>query len=237
MSPVLTPHFTLRLINPRKAYWMRILSAVLTLSSSLLAIGVARLLMPLKLAVLEGIVIAGFIVPLGLIWLVYQRLTTDLCQVAVAADRLVVLKPRTQQALTVRYDEIMTYKYDVINRNLSLFLRLRDGHYAELKTDPIYQQTEDFYEMVRAFEVATGQAAPTPGTGATAHPAYAISREKTFFEKQLATYVLLVLVAGVGWFAWILISRDRPLVYLLYFVSVLGLYVYRWYQARFRRAE
>ncbi|WP_223650182.1 hypothetical protein [Hymenobacter psoromatis] len=228
-SKLAAPQFIIRLINPRKAYWGRIVGGALTAISFLI---VLRAMAPYVTR--AGAVIgfaAGILAPLILIWMVFQRLTTDLCFVKIAADRLTVFRPKTRQELTVFYDEILTYKDYFFDGNRCLRLRLRDGHYTELKTDITYRQTSEFHAMARAFEAAIGELIRPASLGPT-HPAYSISREKTFFENSLAIYLLPVIVGAVSWVSWILHSSDRPLIYWLPLLSMLGFYCYSLYQAR-----
>ena len=221
------PQFIIRLINPRKAYWVRIVGGALTVISFLI---VVKAMVPYVTR--TGAVIgfaAGIPGPLVLIWMVFQRLTTDLCFVKIAADRLTVFRPKTRQELTVFYDEILTYKDCFFNGNRGL--RLRDGHYTELKTDLTYRQTSEFFAMAQAFEAAISELSQPASLGPT-HLAYSISREKTFFENSLAIYLLPIIVGAVSWFGWILHSNDRPLIYWLPLLSVPGFYCYSLCQAR-----
>ena len=229
--------FTLRLIDGRKAYWARpglfaigaLLFLLVLATLSKFGLRVSRV----EFAVLIGVplLVGTLVVPI-----LYKKLTTDLCLIAILADRLVIYKPKLQQELIVFYGEILTYKYGSPNGNVSLRLRLNDGHYVELKTDYAYDHTAGFRAMVQAFEVATGIIPPAHSTG-VAHPAFSIGREKTFFEKPLSTLLLVALVAGFVWLGWSLVSQDRPLTYLLAYVSLLGLYGYSWYQGHSPQAN
>ena len=140
-----------------------------------------------------------------------------------------------QQTEDIPYGSIRSYRYEAFNDGHSLRIKLLTGKTRSFNSGGRFITNEEavvFVEMVRAFESAVSAYQQQQGSSAS------ILREKTFFEKPIATVFLvicsLLIVATI-----VLMVVKRKFV-AGSFISFLGLFIpfaRGWYNVRRKKQE
>lgn len=139
---------------------------------------------------------AGIIV--GMI--MYIRAITVPSLVRVAATQLTVRDLRRDQlVLRIDYADIAAYRHQTFNSMEELRLTRHNGEQNFLKSASNLDLKGVFASMVREFE---RQLAQVPAATATTAAPRVVTREKGFWEKPVATALLLVATVGVLLLLW-----------------------------------
>ena len=151
--------------------------------------------------------------------------------VTVAPDQLLIAKPRTGEETQVPYAQLASYRASSFNGNDELRLTLADGRRVKVAVSTQLYGEQPFGEMVAAFEAAIG-AHPRP-----AGAAQPVVRERSFFEKPISTYLLVVFTAFLAGAVWLLVTNDRPARggSLIGVIGSYVAYIAAWLAARERR--
>jgi len=147
----------------------------------------------------------------------FVKATTLPSLVRVAATQLSVHSLRRDElTLCVAYADIAAYRHQSLNGKEELRLTLRSGERKYLKVASNLGNFGDFAGMVRQFEQQLARfaaaAAPTSPSGLAAsgpQPRKA-AREKSFWEKPLATAVLVAATVVLGLLIWQVILGNLP---------------------------
>ena len=151
--------------------------------------------------------------------------------VTVTPDQLLLLKTQTGEETQVSYAQLAAYRASSFNGNEELRLTLADGSRVKVAVSTQLYGEQPFGEMVAAFEAAVG-AYPRP-----ADAAQPVVRERSFFEKPVSTYLLVVFTVFLAATVWLLITSDRSVRggSLIGAVGSYMAYVAAWLAARERR--
>ena len=128
-------------------------------------------------------------------WRAYKQAAVVPAVVTITPTELRVedLRPEPRLSQTVRLADITTYLYSNFNNTEELRLNRADAPPLKLRSTGALAKYGDFGALLAAFEQAMG-AAPHPFGEAT-------RREKSFFEKPISTYLLVVftlVIAGLA---------------------------------------
>ena len=165
-------------------------------------------------------------------WRAYRRAAVIPVSVTITPTelRLEDLRSDGQLTQTVRFADLVAYRCSLYEQDKTLRLTQRDAPVLKLRTPGIFAKSGDFVGMVVAFEQAAA-AAPN-ANGAQVH------REKSFFEKPISTYLLVLVTLLLGAMGLSILQGKRPMQGSL--ISAVGVYVTyaaAWWVAAKRRNQ
>ncbi|MGI4871975.1 MAG: hypothetical protein ACRYFX_12455 [Janthinobacterium lividum] len=162
-------------------------------------------------------------------WQAYKRAAIVPAVVTITPTELRVedLRPEPRLSQTVRLADVTTYLYSSYNNTKELRLNRADAPPLRLRSTGL-AKTNGFAPLLAAFEQAIG-ATPNP-TGVAAR------REKSFFEKPISTYLLVVFTLVVaGAFFAVFTSKGRVHGNVFGGIGAYVAYVVAWRAAAVRR--
>jgi hypothetical protein len=150
-------------------------------------------------------------------WRAYKRAAVVPARLTITPTQLRVedLRPVPRLSHTLPLADIATYRYSNYNEVQELRLLPVAAPLLKLRSAGMVAPAGDFAGMLAAFEQAIG-ALPNPANMAS-------RREKSFFEKPISTYLLVLftlLLAGAG---WLIFTSGRALKGNM--LGVLGTYL------------
>ncbi|WP_223650183.1 hypothetical protein [Hymenobacter psoromatis] len=125
-------------------------------------------------------------------WRAYRRAAVVPAVITLTSNELRIedLRPEPRLTQTLRLADISTYRYSNFNNTEELRLNRADAPPLKLRGAGALAKGTDLSTLLAAFEQAMG-AAPNP-TGV------AVRREKSFFEKTVSTYLLVLFTLVIG---------------------------------------
>lgn len=150
-------------------------------------------------------------------WRAYKQAALVPALLTITPARLQIedLRPEPRLSQTLRLADIITYRYSSYNNTEELRLNLPDAPPLKLRSAGALAKSGDFRGMLAAFEQAMNEA-PSPTGVAT-------RRERSFFEKPVSTYLLVVFTVVIGIVGVAIFTSHRPLQGNL--LGVIGTYV------------
>ncbi|AMR26729.1 hypothetical protein A0257_06140 [Hymenobacter psoromatis] len=125
-------------------------------------------------------------------WRAYRRAAIVPAVITLTPNELRIedLRPEPRLTQTLRLADISTYRYSNFNNTEELRLNRADAPPLKLRGAGALAKGADLSALLAAFEQAMG-AAPNP-TGV------AVRREKSFFERPVSTYLLVIFTLIIG---------------------------------------
>lgn len=154
-------------------------------------------------------------------------------QIAVAGEEMVIYDNRGVE--TILYNNIATYRYEAFNGGHTLRIRLLNGDSRKFNSGGQFvadDETAVFVDMARVFESAVRNYQQQQGSSAS------ILREKTFFEKPIATVFLIICSLLIV--ASIVLMVIKHQFVTGSFISSVGLFIsfaMGWYNARKKKQD
>ncbi|MGI4866232.1 MAG: hypothetical protein ACRYFZ_20065 [Janthinobacterium lividum] len=163
-----------------------------------------------------GLVIGPLVVLLGAV-MFYDKLFRQPGWVLVTADSITWVNSATNSPGSWQFAEVRTYRFELYRNGIKLFLYLHNNQ--KIKLDAQYSL--EYGAMQKAFEQAVRRYNQ-------AYSEAEITVEKTFFERQISSKILLgLLVASAVWVAWN-ISQQATAVAYFPVVMILVPYLGTW---------
>ena len=219
--------FQLKILHPGRGnavHWLPALGIV-----GLLALALPGILLKDNiLVVLYELVVLGVGGYYG--WLAYRRYAFVEVLIKLMPDRLLVLdEQQYQEIAAVPHAAMTAYKYSHFDGRQELRITRRDAPPLYLRVNGKLVEPGDFTGLVQAFEAKLASYPTDSG----------VKREKTFFEKPISTWLLLVLTLGLLAAGGLLITRPLPARWgrLVGLPAYYLLYIALWWAARARRRE
>ena len=164
---------------------------------------------------------------LGKIWCTYTA------QIVLAGEGILVYDSMGVE--NILYNNIASYRYEAFNGGHTLRIRLLNGESRKFNSGGQFvtdDETAVFVDMARAFELAVSNYQQQQSLSSS------ILREKTFFEKPIATVFLIICSLLV--LASIMLMVIKHKFVAGSFISSLGLFisfVAGWYNARKKKQD
>lgn len=164
-----------------------------------------------------------------------RKVTVREALVTVEPQQLTVLYLTTGRQIQIAFAEVVSYRDELLRDGRELRFRLRSGPKVKLVTNSFLGATGDYDGLLQAVETAL---ATYQIEAMLTHGSTLIKREKSFYERPVATVLLVVtsalMLSVLGDALW----RNKPLrgnmiTSLGLFISYAGL----WYAARQRKAK
>lgn len=129
--------------------------------------------------------------------------------------------------LLLAFADVVSYRDEQLKDGRELRFRLRSGQKVKLATNHFLGATGDYEALLRAVQVALAHYNTTA--------LVTINREKSFFEKPLATWLLIFCGAMLLWSVGQMLLHRRPIPGSFFSaVGALLPYLAMWYRARAR---
>ena len=163
-------------------------------------------------------------------WRAYKRAAVVPAIVTLTPTELRVedLRPEPRLSHTLRLADITTYRYSNYNNTEELRLNRADAPPLRLRSTGALGSSSVLGSLLAAFEQAM-RAAPDPTGVAT-------RREKSFFEKTISTYLLVVFTLALAAMLLAVFAAEQPIRgNWIVFISSYVAYVVAWRAAAARR--
>ena len=178
-----------------------------------------------------GLEMALFLAGLITVFLIVKHLSRVPTVVTVGTDRLIILNQKTNQQRELLFTNIMAYRAVDFNGMADLRLKLTDSSKLTLHANSYLHSEQDFDDMMRTFEQAVSRH-QTRKTACTP----VVIREKTVFEKPLATFLLVPFIAVLVWLTWDQHAHHRHTSSSLFSLwGIFSAYLVAWVAGRERR--
>ncbi len=138
-------------------------------------------------------------------WRAYKRAAVVPTRLTITPTHLDVedLRPEPRLSYTLPLADIATYRYSNYNDVQELRLTPVAAPVLKLRSVGKIAPAGDFAGMLAVFEQAVS-VLPTPN-------GLASRREKSFFEKPVATYLLVFFTALIAGAGWLIFTRSLPI--------------------------
>jgi hypothetical protein len=147
--------------------------------------------------------------------------------VIVNADGITVAYLASSKIAHIPFASLKSYRHESFNGRLVLHFKLTDGTKLKMVANDLFGRTGDFTGCIQAVEMAVEHYQEANFL--------LITREKSFFEKPIATAMLAVCWVLVLLMLWDMVARHKPLTGVL--ITELGVLISAsavWYAARRR---
>lgn len=214
----MTQQFELTLCNYARYTWL----------------GVVGMLVSLGLAVKVGLLLPGtwdflamLLVLAPCLYAVHRllkRFTLRSARIEVGLAGLQVHYVFGGPSLVIAFADVISYRDEQLKDGRELRFRLRSGQKVKLATNQFLGATGDYGALLRAVQAALAHY--------NASAVVAISREKSFFEKPFATWLLVACGAALLWSVGQMLLHRRPIPgSFLTAIGALLPYLAMWYRA------
>jgi len=138
-------------------------------------------------------------------WRAYKRAAVVPARLTITPTQLLIedLRPAPRLSRALPLADIAAYRYSNYNDVRELRLSLTAAPVLKLRSTGMMAPAGDFEGMLATFEQAIS-ALPNPA-------GLASRREKSFFEKPVSTYLLVVFTLVLAGAGWLLVTSNRPL--------------------------
>ena len=144
-------------------------------------------------------------------------------------DKKILVETSNGTIREALYSDILSYRYEAFNSGYELLIKLLNGNVQRLNTSGQLLSAADiaaFTAMVLAFETAVAECWQRQGETAP------VLREKTFFEKPLATFFLFVYAGMVVLTIGMMVVKHKFMPTALSSFGLFITYAGAWYAAR-----
>ena len=215
----MTQQFELTLCNYARYTWLGALGLLASLS---LAIRIGMLL-PSSWGFLAALLV------LGLCFYgehrLLKRFTLRPARIEVGPAGLQIHYLLGGAVVPITFADVISYRDEQVKDGRELRFRLRSGQKVKLATNHFLGATGDYEALLRAVQVALAHYSTTA--------LVAINREKSFFEKPFATWLLIFCGATLLWSVGQMLLHRRPIPGSFFSaVGALLPYLAMWYRAR-----
>jgi len=156
-------------------------------------------------------------------------------RITVYADKLSILNRKTEAKREVPFDDIVAYRFIDFNNETTLRLRMTDGSKMKFQINDVLHGGQNLAELVQAFEAALSQYAATHSE--TNASGIAI-RERTFFEKPISTFLLVLFAGLIGCMTWDRYVHHRASSSSMFSLwGIFSAYLVAWLVGRERRKQ
>ncbi|TFZ67787.1 hypothetical protein E4631_07415 [Hymenobacter sp. UV11] len=167
-------------------------------------------------------------------WLGYQayKKLVIVSAKVLLSDTAIQVVDQDKELLVVPYDTIKAYRYQSFNDAEELRITLKNNERLKIRSNSKLTKVGDFSGMVAAFEAQLTQ---RQDLGAIE----AVTREKSFFEKKISTWLLVAMTVLIGMLTVDLMTgthSKRPGSLFMVYGNYL-IYLGAWIAASARRKE
>ena len=159
----------------------------------------------------------------------YKKLVIISAKVLLS-DTAIQVVDQTRELLAIPYDTISSYRYQSFNDAEELRITLKNNERLKIQSNSKLTKVGNFPSMVAAFENRLTQ---QQEGGVIA----AVTREKSFFEKKISTWLLVVMTVLIGAVTFDLLigtHSKRPSSLFMVYGNYL-IYIGAWLAASARR--
>lgn len=219
--------FELRLCNYTLFAWLGFTGMMASIALAALAVGTSAVpkgnLQFLLLLVVGG---SGFY---GTYWLL-KTVAVSGTLLTVEPDCLTIHYTNSAKTLVIPFDEVVSYRDEFLRDGRELRFRLQSGHKVKLAVNSFLGDPGDYDEFMNIMQLAMQHYSGTH--------ALVIAREKSFFEKPIATVLLVVCSLAVLLAIGDMVIGHKPFKgsFLVAIGSLLS-YIGMWRAARMRQKQ
>ena len=148
----------------------------------------------------------GFVVILGSGFIAYKLLKKWLkCEViiTVSGNSIHLHQLANGKEKTIHYANLMSYRHEFFTGGQRFYLKLTNGSQFQLMVNSADDRTDDFAGIIQAIEKAT--------VGCRNENGEPIIREPGFFEKPVATVLLIGATVIYALVIWKMVYDDQPI--------------------------
>lgn len=180
-------------------------------------LGVAFLLIILIAGVGGAVLLAGYSWVIATIWFgvvlmgslsaikpIMRKHGSERVQITITDHALRVLNQKSGVEKQVPFGKVVAYRFTKMETGQELCLTLDGKQRLRLSINTEFHKNQDLSGLVRAVKGALGRHQREQGL-----PKVDL-RKKTFFERPVATVLLVVLAVGMVWMTGMLIFSDKP---------------------------
>ena len=190
--------FNLKIYDSTKGGWGSVLGIIFLLVVAFVGLSFIQ---NATLALLWAVVVLG----VGGYW-GYLRLKRWAFYEAVACienGQLLVQRLDTEKVTTISFADVASYRYTSFNNATELRFKMLSGAKEVIKANNFFGEIGDFIGLDVAIEQVSAQLHHQ-------NP-LVMTREKSFFEKPVSTYFLVIITIIVGVLIWSIAHSNRPI--------------------------